>query len=272
MALTPIPGTNPLSPVTDNIKSSVDQLTTDWGNYLKDPRVQAGLMQFTINMMQPTAPGQTTAGKIGRSVGAGGEAIGRLQKQAAAKTLATNQQDARAAAQKTAQDNVLAREQQIKSNEVINQKNINAKTVLQDQINKVNLASIGVQNKKLALLQKQLIANIKQKEIDGNRKFNQTVAKNVTDTQIQLYKAAAAKAAPGTPQVNPNDYLSADILTKNYNALQQRLNGGFTNFPDGQVMKSAREVKTPAERKTIFNNLSPAQQKRLRNKFTILGM
>ena len=42
------------------------------------PSTQAALLQIGLNMMQPPAWGQTTAGHIGQAIGAGGEAATRL--------------------------------------------------------------------------------------------------------------------------------------------------------------------------------------------------
>lgn len=53
------------------------QLEGGWKQYLQNPAIQAALLQFSIQMMQPRVPGQSTIGQIGQAVGKGGEAAGR---------------------------------------------------------------------------------------------------------------------------------------------------------------------------------------------------
>ena len=66
----PIPPTSP---------EEEEQFAFKWKEFLARPEVKAGLLQFAINVFQPTAPGQTQAGKIGRAVAGGGQAIGRVR-------------------------------------------------------------------------------------------------------------------------------------------------------------------------------------------------
>lgn len=51
--------------------------TEQWDGWLQRPGNRAALLQFGLNMMQPTAIGQTTGGHIAQAVGAGAEAVGR---------------------------------------------------------------------------------------------------------------------------------------------------------------------------------------------------
>lgn len=50
-----------------------------WDDFLQRPGNRQALLQFGLNMMQPTAMGQTTGGHIAQSIGAAGEAVGRAE-------------------------------------------------------------------------------------------------------------------------------------------------------------------------------------------------
>ena len=54
-------------------------LTGKWMDFLTLPEVQAGMLQFTINAMQPAALGQSTAGHLASAFAGGGEAVGRVR-------------------------------------------------------------------------------------------------------------------------------------------------------------------------------------------------
>lgn len=54
------------------------QLEASWKDYLKNPAVQAAMLQFTVNMMSPAQPGQGFLGHLAGSIGAGGEAANRV--------------------------------------------------------------------------------------------------------------------------------------------------------------------------------------------------
>jgi len=50
-----------------------------WDDYLNRPGNRQALMQIGLQMMQPVAMGQTVGGHIGQAIGAGGEAVGRIE-------------------------------------------------------------------------------------------------------------------------------------------------------------------------------------------------
>jgi hypothetical protein len=54
---------------------------------LDDPRARTALLQFGLQLMQP-AYGQSTLGAVGQAIGAGGEAIGRIEAQDTKRTEA----------------------------------------------------------------------------------------------------------------------------------------------------------------------------------------
>lgn len=53
--------------------------SSQWDDYLNRPGNRQALMQIGLQMMQPMAMGQTVGGHIAQSIGAGGEAVGRLE-------------------------------------------------------------------------------------------------------------------------------------------------------------------------------------------------
>lgn len=56
---------------------------TSWANgVFSDPRVQSGLLQAGISLLQPPSFGDTTGAQIGRAIGAAGEAYGRQEEEA----------------------------------------------------------------------------------------------------------------------------------------------------------------------------------------------
>lgn len=54
-------------------------LMQQWKQTLADPAARAAIMQFGLQLSQPTALGQNRLGHIGQAVGAGGEAAARVQ-------------------------------------------------------------------------------------------------------------------------------------------------------------------------------------------------
>jgi len=52
---------------------------SQWDDYLARPGNRQALLQIGLQMMQPVAIGQSTMGHIGQAIGAGGEAVGRLE-------------------------------------------------------------------------------------------------------------------------------------------------------------------------------------------------
>lgn len=52
------------------------------GNFMDDPRARAALLSFGLSMMQPPSFGDNAVSQIGRAIGAGGEAVGRVEAQA----------------------------------------------------------------------------------------------------------------------------------------------------------------------------------------------
>ena len=71
----------PAPAVVPQTPEEEEQLTSEWLDFLRNPEVQAGLLQFAINAMQPVAPGRGTAAHLGAAVASGGEAIGRVRAQ-----------------------------------------------------------------------------------------------------------------------------------------------------------------------------------------------
>lgn len=63
------------------LTGQVDPATasTQWDDYLNRPGNRQALLQMGLQLMQPTAIGQTTGGAIAQSIGAGAEAVGRAQ-------------------------------------------------------------------------------------------------------------------------------------------------------------------------------------------------
>lgn len=57
------------------------ELKSKWMEFLAKPEVQAGLFQFSVNVLQPPQPGQSTLGHVASSFAGGGEAVGRVQAQ-----------------------------------------------------------------------------------------------------------------------------------------------------------------------------------------------
>lgn len=53
--------------------------SSQWDDYLNRPGNRQALMQIGLQMMQPVAMGQTVGGHIGQSIGAGGEAVARVE-------------------------------------------------------------------------------------------------------------------------------------------------------------------------------------------------
>lgn len=54
-------------------------LTQKWLEFIQNPQVQAGLLQFSINALQPAAPGRGTAAHLAAAVAGGGQAVGRVR-------------------------------------------------------------------------------------------------------------------------------------------------------------------------------------------------
>ncbi len=52
---------------------------SQWDDYLQRPGNRQALLQIGLQMMQPHAMGQTTGGHIAQAIGAGGEAVGRME-------------------------------------------------------------------------------------------------------------------------------------------------------------------------------------------------
>lgn len=50
-----------------------------WDDWLNRPGNRTALLQMGLNLMQPTAMGQTTGGHIAQAIGAGGEAVARQE-------------------------------------------------------------------------------------------------------------------------------------------------------------------------------------------------
>lgn len=57
------------------------EATKGWDDWLQRPGNRTALLQIGLNLMQPTAIGQTTAGHFGQAIGAGGEAQARVAAQ-----------------------------------------------------------------------------------------------------------------------------------------------------------------------------------------------
>ena len=68
------------APAPDEQKKK--ELQSKWEAFFQRPEVAAGALQFGVNMLQPLAPGQTFAGQLGQSLGAGAQAAGRVQQRA----------------------------------------------------------------------------------------------------------------------------------------------------------------------------------------------
>lgn len=50
-----------------------------WDDWLSRPGNRTALLQMGLNLMQPTAMGQTTGGQIAQAIGSGGEAVARQE-------------------------------------------------------------------------------------------------------------------------------------------------------------------------------------------------
>lgn len=74
-SVAPQPAPN-VPPATPEAEASLAQ---EWLGFLQNPQVQAGLIQFGINALQPAAPGRGTAAHLAAAVAGGGEAIGRVR-------------------------------------------------------------------------------------------------------------------------------------------------------------------------------------------------
>lgn len=57
------------------------EATKGWDDWLQRPGNRTALLQIGLNLMQPTAIGQTTAGHVAQAIGAGGEAQARVAAQ-----------------------------------------------------------------------------------------------------------------------------------------------------------------------------------------------
>lgn len=57
------------------------EATKGWDDWLQRPGNRTALLQIGLNLMQPTAIGQTTAGHVAQAIGAGGEAQARVATQ-----------------------------------------------------------------------------------------------------------------------------------------------------------------------------------------------
>lgn len=69
------------------------QAAGQWDDFLQRPGNRQALLQIGLQMMQPTAMGQTTLGHIGQAVGAGGEAVDRNEAADLKETVAQNKLD-----------------------------------------------------------------------------------------------------------------------------------------------------------------------------------
>jgi len=74
---TPLPNEPVAAPTTPPAQNNLQGFST----ILQRPDVQAGILQFLVNLAQPRAPGQTVFGSIASDLAAGGQAIGRVQQQ-----------------------------------------------------------------------------------------------------------------------------------------------------------------------------------------------
>lgn len=57
------------------------EATKGWDDWLQRPGNRTALLQIGLNLMQPTAIGQTTGGHVAQAIGAGGEAQARVAAQ-----------------------------------------------------------------------------------------------------------------------------------------------------------------------------------------------
>lgn len=67
------------------------------GSFMDDPRARSALLSFGLSLMQPPSFGDNPVAQIGRAVGAGGEAAGRVQNQALKEQELASKEDLRAA-------------------------------------------------------------------------------------------------------------------------------------------------------------------------------
>lgn len=80
----PLMSPSPVQVVPTNDPAEVKNREKGWLEYLKDPVVQAGILQFTLEMFQPTARGQSPLGQVGSAIASGGAAARRVQAQGVA--------------------------------------------------------------------------------------------------------------------------------------------------------------------------------------------
>ncbi len=73
------PAGQPVQPTTRSVPPTEMQQSSGFTEVLKQPEVQAALIQFGINMLNPTYDG--FGGQLGRSIGAAGAAAGRASGQ-----------------------------------------------------------------------------------------------------------------------------------------------------------------------------------------------
>lgn len=73
------PGPQGFNVIQNPTPEQQGDLAQRWRGFLADPESRAALMQFGLQLSQPVALGQNTLGHIGQSIGAGGEAAGRVR-------------------------------------------------------------------------------------------------------------------------------------------------------------------------------------------------
>lgn len=74
-----------------------ENLVGQWNEFLADPRGRGALLQAGLTMMQPRGFGDTVTGQVGRAIGSGGEAIGRVEAADRANLEASSRQELRGA-------------------------------------------------------------------------------------------------------------------------------------------------------------------------------
>ena len=231
-----------------------EKLTSDWLEFLRRPDVQAGLLQFAINAMQPVAPGRGTAAHIGAAVAGGGEAVGRVRagrRERAEETRKAGLEERRVA---TGEEQVQVRREQVVTTETTATADRKSRELISQ--NKIEAAG--------KVLEEELRIRL---EISENTQ-DSAILNVASNMLIQRDRDISAGTLVGE---QPQGLSTTGDLFELYKRLK-RVAGGEEPFQEGDISDEdmvrlflgTSEEQAAAER--AITRLPPAQQERIRRK------
>ena len=238
--------TKPTPPTTPQAHQ---QLTSQWLQFLSKPEVQAGLIQFGINALQPVPSGGTALGQIGRAIGAGGEAAGRVRN--ARKSEAENARQAGLAERKAkvAEEKLKVTREGIQATgKIASERNAAA---LQQQTQRDEAAGERLHNK--------LTVDLKLAKNSEDATLLKTIIDNA-NKNVQALNSTRMPGDPAQPAVT-----AADVLPQ-YFAIKQGMQGNGSlpsNLIDENVIVKSLVSNNAQERaqgEALLSRLSPAQR------------